>query len=357
MIKKMFFAALIIISLPSLFASDWADIVKRCSSSVCKIEIVSSGQSLSSGSGFLIDAKGRIFTNAHVVADAAYDPAVSIEVLFPQSVAPDKRYKATLETMSDTVDLAIIDIDAPPLAALSLRKGDKPQLMAEILILGYPLGQSLKGTPGYIQAFQNVPGLGSMLDLSAAVDPGNSGGPVLDKEGMVVGIVTAKIPGYNFNLALPIQTISGFLENAKTPGEVEIASVPNDALVFCEGFYIGKTPLKLKMYGFDRKLSVECDGFEAMEKTVTAEMIGKAPLQFVLAPAASRKVAVTVESEPAGAKIWINNSELGKAPVLYRADRNERLRIRATLFGYRELNVVETVGSDDAQNIKIRMKR
>jgi hypothetical protein len=357
MLKKICFAFLIALSLPSLFAADWADIVKRCSPAVCKIEIVSSGQALSSGSGFLIDSKGRIFTNAHVVAEAAHDPAVSIEVLFPQSATPDKRYKATLETMSDTVDLAIIDIDASMPAALSLHKGDKPQLMAEILVIGFPLGQSLKGTPGYIQAFQNVPGLGAMLDLSAAVDPGNSGGPVLDKDGAVVGIVTAKIPGYNFNLALPIQTVSGFLENAKAPGEVEIASLPDGARVFCEGSYVGKAPLKLKIYGFDQKLSVESDGFDAMEKTVTTDMIGKGPLLFALTAVASRKVAVTVESEPAGAKLWINNTEFGKAPVQYKADRNERLRIRATLFGYRELNVVETVGSDDEQNIKIRMKR
>jgi len=357
MIKKLSFIALIVLSLPSLFAADWADIVKRCSPSVCKIEIVASGQTVSSGSGFLIDAKGRIFTNAHVVAEAAHDPSASIEVLFPQSAAPDKRFKASLETMSDTVDLAIIDIDASMPSALSLRKGDKPQLMAEILILGFPLGQSLKGTPGYIQAFQNVPGLGAMLDLSAAVDPGNSGGPVLDKDGAVVGIVTAKIVGYNFNLALPIQTVSGFLDNAKAPGTVEITSLPDGARVFCEGSYIGKAPLKLNMYGFDQKLSVESDGFEPMEKTVTADMVGQGPLQFALTAVASRKIAVTVESEPAGAKIWINNTELGKAPVLYQADRNERLRIRATLFGFRELNVVETVGSDDEQKIKIRMKR
>lgn len=357
MMKKICFALLAALSLPTLFAADWADIVKRCSPSVCKIEITSSGQSLSTGSGFLIDGKGRIFTNAHVVAEAAHNTAVSIEVLFPQSSAPDKRYKATLETMSDTVDLAIIDIDASMPSSLSLYSGEKPQLMTEILVLGFPLGQSLKSTPGYIQAFQTVPGLGSMIDLSAAVDPGNSGGPVLDKDGSVVGIVTAKIPGYNFNLALPIQTVSGFLNNAKAPGEVEITSLPSEARVFCEGAYIGKTPLKLKTYGFDQKVSVESDGYEAMEKTVTADMIGKGPLQFALAAAASRKVAVTVESEPAGARIWINNTELGKAPVLYQADRNERLRIRATLFGFWELNVIETVGTDDAQKIKIRMKR
>jgi len=341
----------------ALPALEWPEVVKKHSQAVCKIEIMSSGQQVSSGSGFILDQAGKILTTAHVVAAASNNPAVTIEVSFPQSATPDKKYKADIETLSDAIDLAVIDVKTPLSPALALRSGEIPPLMTEILVLGFPLGQSLKSTPGNIQAMQTVPGLGSMMDLSAAVDPGNSGGPVLDKDGRVVGVVTAKLFGFNFNLALPFDRVNGFLANAASPTEVLITSVPDGGRVYRDGTYAGTAPLKLKMYGYDQKVTVESDGYEPLEKTVAANTAAGSAVEFALVAAKRAKVSVTIASDPDGATIWVNNTEIGKAPATYEAEKGERVRIRAALKGYKDASLVETAGDQDVKEIRIVLEK
>lgn len=334
---------------------DWSKVVADRRPAVCKIELLSGDATVSSGSGFSIDTAGTVMTNAHVVAMARNDPSLRIRVTFSGS---DREYNnATIAEFSDLADCALLDVHAPLSATLAIDAGPTPGLMTEILALGYPLGKSFKSTPGYLQAMQDIPGIGEMIDLSAAVDPGSSGGPVVGRDGKVIGMVTAKYPGYNFNLALPARVLRGFLSNVANKVELTVASEPSGAMVFANGNYLGTSPVTVRMYGIDLALTVEREGYETGKMTVTADRDESWSVTVPLERAKSDKVTVTLDTNPSGGRIWVDNTELGTGPVAYATERGARLRIRAKLRGYKEESRTETLGDESDQKITIDLKK
>jgi V8-like Glu-specific endopeptidase len=350
--KNILAFPLLVLASLGLYAADrdWASIVAEASSAVCKIELMSGKEVLSSGSGFAIDREGRVMTNAHVVREAKNDDKISFRVTFPSSTA--EYHDVSIESISDMPDCAIIDVHSPLQSALSISPIQNIGVMTEVVAIGYPLGKNIKTTPGFVQALQKIPGIGDMLDLSASVDPGSSGGPVIGRDGNVVGMVTANIPGYNFNLALPARVLNGFRKNVRDSVEVRITSDPSDGLVFANGSYLGKTPLTVRLYGIDLELSVEREGYEPQKRNVSADTTKSTDERFVLEPKQSSMISVLIDTVPSGGTIWVDNVEIGKGPVTYQADRGARMRIRAKLRGYKELN---TVKSADEKDQKIRL--
>lgn len=155
------------------------------------------------GSGFFIDDKGHILTNAHVVNQA--------KAIWIQHPALGKRIiDVTLVGMSER-DLAILEVTPEGLAMLKQQLGTIPYLSLgdsdnirradDVLALGYPLGQqSLKSTTGVISGREQ-----SMIQMSAPINPGSSGGPLLNTKGEVVGINTAGImEANNVGYIIPI---------------------------------------------------------------------------------------------------------------------------------------------------------
>jgi S1-C subfamily serine protease len=140
-----------------------------------------------SGSGFVIPGR-RILTNAHVVSDATF-----IQV---RRYGDSKRVPARVVHLSNEADLALLTVDEPgffdPIPALEL--GALPELRQEILVLGFPLGgDTLSVTRGVVSRIESQTYAHSNAELLAgqidsAVNPGNSGGPVLG-DGKVVGVV------------------------------------------------------------------------------------------------------------------------------------------------------------------------
>jgi S1-C subfamily serine protease len=140
-----------------------------------------------SGSGFVIPGH-RILTNAHVVSDATF-----IQV---RRYGDSERVPARVLHVSDEADLALLTVDEPgffdPIPPLEL--GGLPELRQEILVLGFPLGgDTLSVTRGVVSRIESqayVHANAEMLagQIDSAVNPGNSGGPVLG-DGKVVGVV------------------------------------------------------------------------------------------------------------------------------------------------------------------------
>jgi S1-C subfamily serine protease len=140
-----------------------------------------------SGSGFVIPGH-RILTNAHVVSDATF-----IQV---RRYGESERVPARVLYTSDEADLALLTVDQPgffdPIPPLDL--GGLPELRQEILVLGFPLGgDTLSVTRGVVSRIESQTYVHSSAELLAgqidsAVNPGNSGGPVLG-DGKVVGVV------------------------------------------------------------------------------------------------------------------------------------------------------------------------
>jgi serine protease Do len=161
----------------------------------------------SSGSGFFIDDNGYIITNAHVVIQAK-----SVWVQIPHfgkrifdttivGIAPD--HDLALLRMSDEgVEVVRRELGAIPY--LQLGDSDSVHRADEVMALGYPLGQeSLKSTTGVISGREST-----MIQMSAAINPGSSGGPLLNIKGQVVGINTAMVmEAQNAGYIIPVNDL------------------------------------------------------------------------------------------------------------------------------------------------------
>ena len=140
-----------------------------------------------SGSGFVISGH-RILTNAHVVSDATF-----IQV---RRYGESERVSARVLHVSDEADLALLTVDEPGFfdQVPPLELGGLPELRQEILVLGFPLGgDTLSMTRGVVSRIESQAYVHANVELLAgqidsAVNPGNSGGPVL-ADGKVVGVV------------------------------------------------------------------------------------------------------------------------------------------------------------------------
>ena len=145
------------------------------------------GQSSAEGSGFMIDTKGDIITNAHVV-----DGATSIKVRFQNG----KTAKATLVGSDDGTDIAVIKVatDASQLHPLSWGTSKTVQVGESVAAIGSPFGLPESMSAGIISAINrtitapNNYSISGALQTDAAINHGNSGGPLLNLSGQVIGI-------------------------------------------------------------------------------------------------------------------------------------------------------------------------
>lgn len=170
------------------------------------------------GSGVLIDKKGLILTNNHVIEGASV-----IEVLFAKS---RKKVKATVVGRDSKTDLALLQVNAPA-DAIPLDLGDSDALRVGdvVLAIGNPFGYAHTVTSGIISAKGRVIGTGpydDFLQTDASIHPGNSGGPLLDIRGRVIGIATAvSAEGPGIGFAIPINIAKSVTKDLTRYGKVK----------------------------------------------------------------------------------------------------------------------------------------
>ncbi|HYL36768.1 MAG TPA: trypsin-like peptidase domain-containing protein [Bryobacteraceae bacterium] len=169
------------------------------------------------GSGFLISADGKILTNSHVVTNER-----QLEV----TLSDQTRYKGTLIARDEANDLALIQISPrKKLPALRLGDSDSLQVGQKVLAIGNPFGLNGTLTTGVVSSLgRNIRGendqeLEGLIQTDAAINFGNSGGPLLDSAGDVIGINTA-ILGPNggsigIGFAMPINRAKAMLDDTQ----------------------------------------------------------------------------------------------------------------------------------------------
>jgi S1-C subfamily serine protease len=162
-----------------------------------------------SGSGSIIDTKGHILTNHHVVANAQ-----KLEV----TLADESKWSAKLIGSDPDTDLAVIKIDAPREKLKVLPMGDSKSLKIgqKVLAIGNPFGLERTLTTGIVSSLGRTirSEVGTLMEdiiqTDAAINPGNSGGPLLSSEGEIIGINSAIISpsggSVGIGFAIPVNT-------------------------------------------------------------------------------------------------------------------------------------------------------
>jgi serine protease Do len=162
------------------------------------------------GSGVIVDSKGYILTNRHVV-----EKADRIRVRFEDD-APGVQHDAKVIGTDQETDLAVIKVDVDrPLPAAKMGNSDGMQVGDWVLAIGSPFGQAGTVTAGIVSAKGRdiVPGrqFQTFIQTDAAINPGNSGGPLVNLNGEVIGINTAILSETNayagIGFALPSKTV------------------------------------------------------------------------------------------------------------------------------------------------------
>jgi serine protease Do len=186
------------------------------------------------GSGFVIDSSGIIVTNNHVIDDAD-----DIEVNFNDG----SKLKAKLLGRDKKVDVAVLKVDPPrPLKAVKFADSDKVRVGDWAMAIGNPFGLSSTVTLGIISARNRDINSGpydNYLQTDAAINKGNSGGPLFNMDGDVIGINTAIISptggSIGLGFSVPAATVAPVIEQLRQFGEtrrgwlgVKIQSVTDD---------------------------------------------------------------------------------------------------------------------------------
>ncbi len=174
---------------------------------------------VSSGSSFAVNRNGHLVTNAHVVTSCEH---VEVQV-------PSGRMKATVLGTDRRNDLALIKIDYEPKRSYMLRT-ETPHLGEDIFLAGFPYGDSfsssVKVTKGIVSALTGVDDNTGNFQVDAALQKGNSGGPIVDPAGYVIGIAAAKLSAEfvqskfgtdsfpeNINFGIKASVLRSFLES------------------------------------------------------------------------------------------------------------------------------------------------
>lgn len=140
------------------------------------------------GTGFFVSADGFLVTCAHVIQGA---DKIDVQI-------DGKSHSANVVAVEPDDDLALLKIDAAGLATLSLADSGKVRLGEEVQAIGYPLstvlGNGIKVTRGIVAGIVDRE-TGKRFQIDAAVNPGNSGGPVVNDRGQVLGVASSKLIG------------------------------------------------------------------------------------------------------------------------------------------------------------------
>jgi S1-C subfamily serine protease len=194
------------------------------------VSVLEDGGEGGQGSGFVLDDKGYIATNAHVVT--AEDDNSNAERVFVQ-FSDGNRVPAKIVGKDPNADLALLKVDPEGLDLTPLRLGHSSGLSvgAPVAAIGSPFGEEQSLSVGVVSALdRNIRsltrfGIGDAIQTDAAINPGNSGGPLLDAQGRVIGI-NAQIKsqsggGEGVGFAIPVDAVRRSLRELRNEGRVD----------------------------------------------------------------------------------------------------------------------------------------
>jgi serine protease Do len=179
--------------------------------------VVSVSQPEGSGSGIIVNGDGVILTNAHVVGAAR-----NVEV----GLADGRTVTGQVAGVDRSIDVAVVRVSAQNLPVAPIGDSDRLQVGQSAIAIGNPLGLERTVTSGVVSAINRNPrgiSLDGLIQTDAAISPGNSGGPLVDSHGRVIGINTAVLQGAGatgLGFAVPINLANEVVRQILTTGHI-----------------------------------------------------------------------------------------------------------------------------------------
>jgi putative serine protease PepD len=300
--------------------SSTAALYKRVKDAVVEIHASQSGpdafgneqQGQATGSGFVIDEQGHIVTNQHVVGGSD-----SVTVEFTDGSEVDAEVVGT----DASTDIAVLDVNRPPaqLTPLSFASEGTLEVGDPVVAIGSPLGLQGTLTTGVVSALgreirsPNGFTIENAVQTDAALNHGNSGGPVLDTQGRVVGVAAqiASETGSNVGIgyAVPGDTAKRVAADLIQDGSVEHAylgvSLPNDGAARIESVVEGGPAGRADLQRGDEVTAVDGDQIESgdeLREKIDAKRPGDKLTLTITRSGDERTVEVTLGERPATAQ-------------------------------------------------------
>lgn len=206
------------VSMPDFQGQELPDQLRRYFENLPRNQMPESQPSAGFGSGFIISEDGFVVTNAHVV-----DGATEITVTLPDR----REYIAELIGSDERSDIAVLKVDASGLPWLTLGDSNSVRVGQWVLAIGSPFGFEYTATQGIISAVSRslpeenyVP----FIQTDVAVNPGNSGGPLFDTNGHVIGVnsqIYSRSGGYmGLSFAIPVDVVKSVVAQLQNSGYV-----------------------------------------------------------------------------------------------------------------------------------------
>jgi hypothetical protein len=199
--RLLLLAVAILVSKPVFAQESLPELVRRVKPSVVAITTYDAqGEALMTGSGFFL-RQGQVITNLHVIRGAARCEIKTLDGkgrVFPV---------AGVLAVDDEGDLAMLGVEMPGDSSGRSRASELARVIPDegeqIVVIGNPLKLEGSVTSGIVSAVREVPNVGKIVQITAPISHGNSGSPVFNMKGEVVGVVTVKVTnGQNINLAI-----------------------------------------------------------------------------------------------------------------------------------------------------------
>jgi S1-C subfamily serine protease len=196
------------------------EVIERGKKATALVEVTTT-EGAATGSAFCIDKSGLFITNAHVIRNSSQAKG-AVHVVVDIGLKTQRSIVAKVLRADDGLDLALLKTDANSgLTALELGKDDSLLETAPIITFGFPFGRNttVRGEtypditvlPSHITALRRDKGRLEGVQFDGQLNPGNSGGPVVDESGRVIGVAVATVRGAAINLAIPVGRLAEFL--------------------------------------------------------------------------------------------------------------------------------------------------
>ncbi|MDR2632408.1 MAG: trypsin-like peptidase domain-containing protein [Treponema sp.] len=285
------------------------------------------------GSAFFVDASGLLITNYHVISsevDPTYEGYSRLYIRMGDASSP--RIPAKVIGWDKTMDLALIKAEVKGDYVFSVVDRIIPQVGDMVYAIGSPVGLEKTVTSGIVSALgRRLLQIGDVIQIDAAVNPGNSGGPIVDKEGRLVGIAFAGVEQYQgLNFAVPAERLAAALPAMMHEGKAErpwlgltVSETADGAEIIYVAPFTPGADQQIKEGSFIKRIN---------DETVSAPQGSLIPvLQDVLFPTRPGEL-VSLETTD-GNRYVLRSVPRPDIPLAEAAKKDSRERMTAPLFG------------------------